>query len=63
MQKGDTSEKEWYYTQPKDKEKMGPFSFREASRSVVMGVNMKHLLVNVVCVWLKMKLLHNSSLV
>ena len=31
MQKGDSSEKEWYYTHPKDKEKMGPFSFQEAS--------------------------------
>jgi len=31
MQKGDSSEKEWYYTNPKDKEKMGPISFQEAS--------------------------------
>ena len=31
MQKGDSVEKEWYYTQPKDKEKLGPFSFQEAS--------------------------------
>ena len=35
MQKGDSSEKEWYYSHPKDKEKMGPYSFQEASDSML----------------------------
>lgn len=29
MAKGDSIEKEWYYSNPKDKEKLGPFSFQE----------------------------------